>query len=185
VCVKLQVSFAEYCLFYRALLQKRPKILSRPISLRVVIDFWNRQHQKQVCLCVSVSVSMSMSVPVSVSVSVFMSKSVSVSVSISVNIAGLFFRFLSGVCRSIFDLCSFFHIYVVLFYCHWSLKSQQPSAGLFTCVCLCVSVYVCVCLCVSVCVSACVLHSGFLRVCVLMTGFFWRGFPGVCTSVFD
>ena len=30
--IKLQVSFAEYCLFYRALLQKRPTILSILLS---------------------------------------------------------------------------------------------------------------------------------------------------------
>ena len=31
--IKLYVSFAEYCLFYRALLQKRPTILSIPLTV--------------------------------------------------------------------------------------------------------------------------------------------------------
>ena len=37
--IKLQVSFAEYCLFYRALLQKRPTILS--ILLNKATPYWH------------------------------------------------------------------------------------------------------------------------------------------------
>ena len=38
VDTKLQVSFAEYCLFYRALLQKRPEILSGEASQDRSVD---------------------------------------------------------------------------------------------------------------------------------------------------
>jgi len=44
--IKLYVSFAEYRLFYRALLQKRPIIL--PILLTVATPYeWEREREKK------------------------------------------------------------------------------------------------------------------------------------------
>ena len=45
MCVNLQVSFAEYRLFYRALLQKRPLILKRPVILSIYWILYAR------CIC--------------------------------------------------------------------------------------------------------------------------------------
>jgi len=43
--MKIQVSFAEYCLFYRALLQKRPIIESILLTINGLEDVcWIRSH---------------------------------------------------------------------------------------------------------------------------------------------
>jgi len=43
--IKLQVSFPEYSLFYRALLQKRPIIQSILLTVATPLHIWRQQQQ--------------------------------------------------------------------------------------------------------------------------------------------